>query len=197
MATELLLAARTLRRSPTFAAVSIVALALGLGANATLFSVADAVLLRPLPFVHADQMVIAGESLIEPRSEITYRDFESWRSGATTFDGMAAIGSTNWSWRLRTATDQVEVRYRVVSGDLFDLLGSHALLGRALHADDDRRGAKRVVVLSHGFWRSRFGGDADIVGRSVTLNDTSFDVVGVMPLDFRFPSGVDMDSART
>jgi hypothetical protein len=151
---ELRLAARTLRASSPFAAVSIAALALGLGANAMLFSVADAVLLRPFPFAHADRLVIAGENLLEPRSEITYRDFLAWRSGGSAFDDLAAIGSSNWSWRLRTPDEQVEVRYRAVSGHFFDVVGARALVGRALRGDDDRAEAARVVVLSHGFFEA-------------------------------------------
>ena len=152
---ELRYAIRTLRRAPRFTAVSIVVLALGVGANATLFSIADAVLLRPFPFTHADQFVIAGENLIEPRSEITYRDFLAWRETAQTFDDMAAIGSSNWSWRLRTDREQIEVRYRAVSGHFFDVIGASARVGRTLRAEDDRRDAARVVVLSHGFWSER------------------------------------------
>jgi putative ABC transport system permease protein len=157
-----------------------------------LFSVADAVLLRPFPFAHADRLVIAGENLIEPRSEITYRDFLAWRSGATAFDDLAAIGSANWSWRLRTPDEQVEVRYRAVSGNFFDLVGARALFGRALRGSDDRADAARVVVLSHGFWQRQLGGDPAAVGRSIVLGGTSFAIVGVMSPEFRYPAAPDV-----
>lgn len=189
---ELRNTARSLRGSPRFTAISILALALGVGANAILFSVADAVLLRPFPFTNADRLVVAGENLIEPRSEITYRTFLAWREGADTFDDMGVIGSSSWSWRLRTQGEPAEVRYRAVSGHFFDLVGARALLGRTLGPDDDRRGSPRTVVLSHGFWQRQFGGDPAIVGRSIVLNDISFAIAGVMPLEFRFPAGPDL-----
>src|SRR6185295_16495529 len=103
------------------------------------------------PFADADRLVIAGENLIEPRSEITYRNFVAWREQARTFDDMAAMGSANWSWQLRTATESVSIRYRVVSGHFFDLLGARAALGRTFRPEDDQRGSPRTVVLSHGF----------------------------------------------
>src|SRR3954451_3163352 len=120
---DLVSAARALRRSPRFAALSIVVLGLGIAANAILFAVADAVVFRPFPFADAGRLVIAGENLIAPRSEITYRDFAAWRDQSTTFEDIAAVGSSNWTWHLRTAAESVDVRYRVVSGHYFDLLG--------------------------------------------------------------------------
>jgi len=188
----LVAAGRALRRSPRFSALSILVLALSIGANAMLFAVADAVVFRPFPFSHPDRLVIAGENLIAPRSEITYRDFVSWREQSQTFDDMAAIGSSNWSWHLRTANESVNIRYRVVSGHFFELLGTRAALGRTFRPDDDRRGSPRTVVLSHGFWQRQFGGDRGIVGRTVVLSDTAFTVVGVMPAVFRYPVGVDV-----
>ena len=189
---DLAIGARALRRSPRFSALSILVLALGLGANAMLFSVADAVLFRPFPFTAADRLVIAGENLIAPRSEITYRDFVAWREQVRTFEDMAAMGSSNWSWRLRTGGESVNVRYRVVGGQFFDLLGARPLLGRMLRPGDDQRGSPRAVVLSHGFWQRQFGGDRSVVERTIVLGDTPFTVVGVMPPAFRYPVGVDV-----
>lgn len=189
---DLAIGARALLRSPRFSALSILVLMLGIGANAMLFSVADAVLFRPFPFTDAGRLVIVGESLIAPRSEITYRDFVAWREQARTFDDMAAMGSSSWSWHLRTTGESVNVRYRVVAGHFFDLLGARPLLGRTLRPDDDQRGSPRTVVLSYGFWQRQFGGDRGVVGRTLVLGDTPFTVVGVMPAAFRYPVGVDV-----
>ena len=163
---ELRNTAHSLQGSPRFTAISILALALGVGANALLFSVADAVLLRPFPFTNAGRLVIAGEDLIEPRSEISYRTFRAWRDGVETFDNMAVIGSANWSWRLRTQGEQSEVRYRAVSGHFFDLAGAHALLGRTLNPDDDQRGRPRTVVLGIVPARERPGKHQPPIGRA-------------------------------
>src|SRR5215471_11959941 len=160
---EVVAASRTLWRSPRFALFSTLVLTFAITANTVLFSVADAVVLRPFPFSEPDRLIVAGENLIPPRSEISYRDFIAWRDQARTFDGAAAIGSSNWSWRLRTTGESVEVRYRVVSGTFFDLLGAAPLLGRTLRAADDTRGAPRTTVLSYGTWQRVFGGDPGIV----------------------------------
>jgi putative ABC transport system permease protein len=189
---DLDVAARGLRRSPRFSALSILVLALGIGLNAMLFSVADAVVFRPFPFADAGRLVIAGENLIAPRSEITYRDFTAWREQARTFDDMAGIGSSSWTWHLRTSGEPVTVRYRVVSGHFFDLVGAGPLLGRTFRPDDDRPESPRTIVLSHGFWQRQFGGDRSVIGRPVVLSERSFTVVGVMPPAFRYPPGADV-----
>src|SRR5262245_57893764 len=185
---ELISAMRTVRRTPRFTLFAAVLLAVGIGASTMLFSVANAVVLRPFPFVDQERLVIAGEDLIAPRSEITYVEYRDWRARTLTLDDVAAISSSDWTWQLRTSADSVGLRYRAVSGHFFDLLGVRPLLGRTLGPDDDRRGAERTVVLTYGFWHRQFGGDRAIVGRSIVLSDTSFTVIGVMPPDFRFLS---------
>jgi putative ABC transport system permease protein len=194
-ADDVVAAARALRRAPRFSALSIAVLGLGIAANVILFAVADAVLLRPFPFAHADRLVIAGESLIAPRSEISYREFAAWREQSTTFDDLAAVGSSNWTWHLRSGDESIDVRYRVVSGHYFDLLGVGAAVGRALEPADDRLESPRVVVLSDGFWRRQFAGDPAVVGRTIVLSDTPFTVVGVMPAAFRYPLDADLWTA--
>jgi hypothetical protein len=105
---------------------------------------------------------------------------------------MAAMGSANWSWQLQTAIESVNIRYRVVSGHFFDLLGARAALGRTLRPEDDQRGSPRTVVLSHGFWQRQFSGDPGVIGRALMLSETAFTVVGVMPAAFRYPAGADV-----
>ena len=189
---ELIFATRTLRRTPRFTLFAALLLAVGIGANTMLFSVAHAILLRPFPFADQERLVIAGEDLIAPRSEITYLEYRDWQSRTMTFTDVAAIGSSDWTWQLRTSVDSVRVRYRAATGNFFGLLGVRPLLGRTFGADDDRRGSARTVVLAHGFWQRQFGGDHSIVGRSIVLSDTPFTVIGVMPPDFRFLSSTDV-----
>src|SRR5262249_2502357 len=123
-------AMRSVARSPRQSVPVMALLAMGIAVNAVLFAVADAVLFRPFPFADPAKLVIAGENLISPRSEIPYREFVAWREQTRTLDDLAAIGSTEWSWRLRTGTGTISVRYRAVSGHFFDLLGTRARLGR-------------------------------------------------------------------
>jgi len=188
---ELRLAARSLRQSPHFTGVVVVILGLGIGANATLFSIADAVLFRPFPFADQRRLVIGGESLSDPRSEISYRDYLSWRANAQTFEDLAVVGSTNWTLHMRLRSDLMVIRHRSVSANFFGMLGVKPFLGRTFDAADDRRGAARTLILSYGFWRRQFGGDPQVVGRVLTLSEGAFTVVGVMPPDFRYPAGAD------
>jgi putative ABC transport system permease protein len=188
---ELRLAARSLRQSPHFTCVVVLILGLGIGANATLFSIADAVLFRPFPFADQRRLVIGGENLSEPRTEISYRDYLSWRDNAQTFEDLAVIGSTNWTLHLRTRGEPAVIRHRSVSANLFAVLGTKPMLGRMFTAADDRRGAARTLILSHGFWQRQFGADPQVIGRTLTMNEGAFTVVGVMPPAFRYPAGAD------
>jgi predicted permease len=188
---ELRLAARALRKSPHFTCVVVLILGLGIGANATLFSIADAVLFRPFPFADQARLVVGGEDSSEPRSEIPYREFVAWRASAQTFEDLAVFGSTNWTLHQRLPGDVAAIRHRSVSANFFTVLGVKPLLGRTFDAADDRRGAPRTLILSHGFWQREFGGDPQVVGRVLPLSEGAFTVVGVMPPDFRYPAGAD------
>jgi putative ABC transport system permease protein len=194
-------AARRLRQSPGFTAVAALTLAIGIGANAALFSVTDAVMFRPFPFADEDRLVIGGDNAIQPRSEVSYAAFQDWRTRARAFDGLAAMGSSNFALVLDGSDPRI-VFQRAVSGEFFEVLGAHAALGRAIAPADDRAGAPRIVVLSDGFWRRAFGGDPRIVGTSITFSEIdlsgqrrpseSFRVVGVMPRGFSFPAGAEV-----
>ena len=188
---ELRLAARSLRKSPHFTCVVVLILGLGIGANATLFSIADAVLFRPFPFTDQARLVVGGEDSSEPRSEIPYREFVAWRAGAQTFEDLAVFGSTNWTLHQKLRGDAAAIRHRSVSANFFTILGVKPLLGRTFDAADDRRGAARTLILSHGFWQRQFGGDPQVVGRVLSLSEGAFTVIGVMPSDFRYPAGAD------
>ena len=185
------LAARSLWRTPAFTGVVVLILGLGIGANATLFSIADAVLFRPFPFVDQQRLVIAGEDASEPRSEISYRDYLGWRANVETFADLAVIGSTNWTLHLRLRDGLMAIPHRSVSANFFEIVGAKPYLGRTFDASDDRRGAARTLILGYGFWQRQFGGNPRVVGQVLASTEGAFTVVGVMPRDFRYPAGAD------
>lgn len=182
---------RSLVRSPRIASVSILLLAVGISATVVLFAVSDAVMFRPFPFVAQERLVLVTEYMTgAPRAEVSYANYRDWRARTRTFDDLAAMGSTNWTFTLR-ASDPIAVSYRPVSYNFFDVLGAHAARGRTFQSKDDAKGARRVVVISDGLWRRQFGADPHVVGEAVTLSDRPFTIVGVMPRGFTYPAGVD------
>jgi putative ABC transport system permease protein len=181
---------RVLWTRPQLSLVAIALLALGIGANTTLFALADAVMFRPFPFAEPDRLVIGGGVQAGRRAEIPYPDFIDWRTRAHSFDDLAAMGSSNWTGTLQ-ADEPVPVEYRAVSGNFFDLLGARAAAGRTLTPDDDRHGVALAIVLSHGFWQRQFGGDLRALGRSVHLRSRLYTIVGIMPPAFTYPDRPD------
>ena len=182
---------RTFRKSPGFAAVAILTLALGIGANAAIFSVVNAVLLRPLPFKDPDRLVDIWHT---PPQEsmpgmatftVSPANFLDWRSQSRTFEGMSAYGYGRYTL---TGTGRPEViRMVAVTRGFFSILRAQPVLGRIFLDDEDKFGRDHVVVLSYGIWRSRYGGDPEIVGKDIELNGRSFAVIGVMAPGFEFP----------
>ena len=181
---------RMLARNPGFTAVAIITLALGIGANAAIFSVVNAVLLRPLPFLAPDQLVRV-ESIRLPANapdNASYPDFLDWRARNHVFEGMAVFRTNNFT--LLGRAEAANVQGAVVSADLFRILGVRPSLGRAFLPEEDKPGAADggdAVTLSHRLWRQRFGADRNIVGRTINLDSRSFTVIGVMPPGFQFP----------
>lgn len=181
-------ALRTLKKSPGFAAIVIATLALGIGINTAMFSVANAVLWASLPFTQPERLVAVDE--VEPQNQdavwgATYPSFREWQARTGSLEGMAAV---SWTIRvLREGSEPVRVRGANVSHEFFPLLGVQPELGRAITADDDRTGAAPVVVLSHEMWTTRFGGDPAILGRAVHFDGGTHTVVGVMPARFQYP----------
>jgi putative ABC transport system permease protein len=181
-------AVRTLLRSRGFAATAILTLALAIGGNAAIFTVADAVLLRPLPYGAPDRLVVLQES--KPPQFATFSvspaNFLDWRRRNTTFDRVAAFGRQS----MNLSGEGEPERWQGVrtSADLFPLLGVAPLVGRTFTPDEDQDHGPRVAMLSYGLWQRRFGGDRAIVGQALTLDGTPFTVVGVMPPSFAFPS---------
>lgn len=178
---------RLLLKSPGFTLVVIVTLALGIGANTAMFSVVDAVLLRPLPYPQPEQLVSvfeANERAGVKFNGCSYQDVEAFRESGI-FDGVA--GATRHDLTLTGAGDPTIVATVVVTPDSFSLLKVKPVAGRYLRAGDGIKGAAPVVVLSEGLWRSRFGANPKLIGRAIHLDQRSFTVVGVMPAGFRVP----------
>jgi putative ABC transport system permease protein len=180
---------RTLAKNPAFTAVALVALTLGIGANTAIFSVINTILLRPLPYKDPDRLVVVWEDRSKngfPRDTPAAGNFNDWREQNQVFEGMAAIA--NLSFNLTGTGEPERIDGRRVSANLFPLLGIEPQLGRAFLPEEDQPGVGRVVIMSHGLWQRRFGGDPSVVGRALTLNGQSHTVVGVMPPHFQFPT---------
>ena len=184
---DLRYAARTLRRSLGFTVVVLVALALGIGATTTIFTVVKSVLLERLPFPNPDRLVSLRE--ITPRGHLNpavqTQNFLDWRSRSRSFEQVAAFQRIPIN--LVAEGDAEQVEGLLVSSDFFPLLGVQPLLGRWLTAEDDRPGATIRVILSFGYWQRRFGGDTLITSRRLTVSGSPAEVVGVMPAGFNLP----------
>ncbi|MGH7571209.1 MAG: ABC transporter permease [Gemmatimonadota bacterium] len=186
-------AIRRLRRAPGYALVSIATLALGIGAITAVYSVGDAVLLRPLPYGDADRLVRLWSAYPEreiDRGTVSPMDLEDWRREGRLFEDMGGfsvfpIGGLI----LAGGAAPVELETAHVTAGFFRTLAVPALRGRTLQAEDHAEGRNRRIVLSHGAWQRHFGGVPALIGRTVTLSDEAFTVVGVMPPGFEYPEG--------
>lgn len=192
---------RFLSANRGFATVVILTLGLAIGVNATIFSVLNGVLLRPLDYPDPGRLVVAWESnptLAQDRSQVSSATYLDWRNQTSTFTSLAA-----WRYKgftLTTGTEAERLDTVEVSPVLFDVLGTQAELGRVFTAEEERPGSPRTVVLSHAAWTRRFGGDPSVLGRTLMLDDASYEIVGVMPRRFQFPAGdpdVELWSALT
>jgi putative ABC transport system permease protein len=187
-------ALRSLRSRPLLVLVAVAVLALGIGASTAVFSVVDAVLLRPLPFAAPDRLLMVWMGLPEqnqPYIAVSYSFVEMLRKRSRSLAAVAAMPETNSGFTLAGA-EPARVNGRLVTGNFFEVLGARPLLGRTFTEPEDRVGAPRVVVISHGLWQRRFGGDPGVVGRSVVVGDTPMTVIGVMPREFRYPPGAEL-----
>jgi predicted permease len=179
---------RTMARSPGFAATAIVVTALGIGATTATFSIADHVLLRPLPYRDSERLVkLWQESLTgTSRGEFSASNYRDWKRLARSFEAMGAYRPL--AANLVGQGEPARVSGWAVEPDLFSTLGARPAMGRLLLASDDLTGAPGAVVLSDGLWKGRFGADPGILGRKVLLDDEAYTVVGVMPRGFDFPT---------
>ena len=188
---------RGLFKRPGFAAVVILTLALGVGANTAIFSVVYGVLLRPLPFPEQERLVVAWEkdtTASTPFVELSVAEVRDWQAQNQSFTNLAAMPTTvyGYGYVLTGRGDPLQLESAKVSGSFFSILGALAALGRVFNESDDQINAPNVVVLSDRLWRDRFNSDAHIVGQTITLNQQGFTVLGVMPANFEFPKGVDL-----
>lgn len=181
---------RQMAKAPGFAIATILTIALGIGATTSIFSLVNAVLLRPLPFVDPDRLVVAGptnDRRPEPANTAnasSYPDFFDWRSQNHSFSTLAECRDNTFT--LTGAGDPRHLDGEVVSADFFKALGVEPALGRGIVMDDEKVGS-HVVVLGHELWRTAFSSDPAIVGRGITIDDKSYTVIGVMPQGFEFP----------
>ncbi|MEN3370642.1 MAG: hypothetical protein V7609_2785 [Verrucomicrobiota bacterium] len=184
---DLRYAARMLARAPSFTAIAVLALALGIGANTAIFSVVNKVLLQPLPFKNPNELVIIWENATHlgfPKNTPSAANFLDWREQSTLFTGMVAMAPKDFN--LTGVGEPERLDGRRVSATTFDLLGVRPRLGRGFLPEEDKPGTK-VVILSDGLWQRRFGADPQIVGQSLNLNGESYSVVGVMPPGIDLP----------
>ena len=183
--------ARMLRKQPGFTSIAALTLALGIGANTAIFSIVNAVLLRPLPYPESDRLMFLSERSRQTESlSVSWSNYLDWRVRQSSFE---RIGVYRYdSYNLTGGGEPERLQVGQVSADLFAALRVDAALGRVFTDDEDRPGVAPVVVLSQGLWRRRFGGDPHILDRTITLNDRSFTVIGVMPAGFQFPNRVEL-----
>jgi putative ABC transport system permease protein len=177
---------RVLRRAPGFAATAIGIVALGIGATTAAFTVTDFVLIRPLPFPAADRLVKVWVRQSSYRVELSPALYRDWKGASRSFNGFGAFHGL--SVNLAGTGEPQRLEGSSVSADLFPTLGVRPLVGRGFTEADDRDGAPGTLLLSYRLWQTEFGGDPAAIGRRVVLDNESFEVVGVMPREFRFPN---------
>src|SRR5437764_3940849 len=188
---DLRFAFRMLLKNPGFAAVAVLTLALGIGANTAIFSVVNAVLLRPLPYPQSERLVWLSERGPNfPTMSISYPNFSDWRAQQGVF---THIGVYNWgSYNLTGQGEPQRLTGVRISADGFAALRVRPGLGRLFSNDEDKPGAPPVVLLDHGLWQRRYGGDARVLNQSITLDGRACTVIGVMPPGFCFPGQADL-----
>ena len=185
---------RMLRKNPSFTGVAVLALALGIGANTAMFSVIEAVLLRPLPYRNASEIVRVSSTWDRNGTLTNYSssppDFFDWRDQNRSFSSMFAFNMSELA--LTGLGEAKRVRSVMATAGMFSTLQAEPMLGREFAAEENRKGANHVVILGHALWRAAFAGAPDAVGKTIQLDSEPYTIIGVMPADFRFPlSGSD------
>lgn len=189
---DLSYAARMMLRQPGFTLVAILTLALGIGANSAIFSVVNAVLLRPLPYPEPEQLVMLWEVKTEQsagalfKGTVSFSNYQDWREQDDSFKDIAAYQLAGFSLQGKDVPERVTGA--TVTSNFFDVVGVRPQTGRTFQDEDNQRGRNRVVVLSDSLWRRNFGADAGVTGKEITLGGEQYTVLGVMPQGFQFPS---------
>ena len=182
---------RMLTKNPGFTAVAVLTLALGMGATTTIFSVVDAVLLRPLPYKDSAQLVVMREKTHRVGDvSVSYPDFLDWRQQSRVFAGMAA--AHNVGFNLGGITQPESIGGYAVSPNFLSLLGVRPILGRDFLPAEETAGTAPVALLSYRLWQSHFASDSRVMGREITLDGRDYAVVGVLPASFRFLQDTDV-----
>jgi putative ABC transport system permease protein len=182
---------RMLLKSPGFTLVTILALALGIGANTAIFSVVNAVLLRPLPYPNAERLAIMSEwSQQVPNMSVSYPNFIDWREQNRVFEQIAAFRGAGYI--LTGAGEPERITAQEVSASFFPVLGTSPAMGRNFAPAEDQPGGNRTAIISYGLWQRRFGATPEIIGHNVVLNNESYTVIGVMPQNFQWQAQVDL-----
>lgn len=193
--TDLRFGIRGLIKRPSFASIAIVTLALGVGANTAIFSVVNATLLRPLPFDQPDRIVMVW-GYVPKLAQVGHQlpssagNYLGLTKQTQTFDQLAAF--RQWSWQLTQTGEPEQLQGVRVSANFFDALGAMPLVGQKFTADQDQEGVEPVAIISYRLWQRQFGGDRNIVGKTLMLNGRTVTVTGVMPSGFEFPGGANM-----
>jgi putative ABC transport system permease protein len=187
---DLRYAFRLLAKSPGFTAIAVLTLALGIGANTAIFTVVNAVLLRPLGFRDPTRLVLVAEKSSYATISTSYQNYVDWRDQSHSFESLEATRGTTIT--LTGAGEPERLNARMATSPLFSLLGVNAVLGRTFIAQEDRAGGAPVVVLSYGLWQRRFGGSREILGKSITLDSQPYSVVGVLPSGFELLQPADV-----
>ena len=174
--------ARSLWKAPGFAVISVLTLALGIGANTAMFSIVNGVLLRPLPYNEPDRLLYLATSMPQfPEASISYPNFLDWQQRSRSFEGMATYREDNFNLTGQSSPERL--RGLMVSATIFPVLRLNPVVGRTFTSDEDRRGAGQVVLLTTSYWKTRFGGSPSVVGGTLILNGRLFTIVGVVPSD--------------
>jgi predicted permease len=177
--------ARMLWKNPGFTLIAVLTLALGIGANTAIFSVVHALLLSPLPLHEPERLaLLSDKGRAGMRMSISYPNYIDWRERAQSFEGMASVRSHPFN--LTGVDKPAQLRGRMVNWNFFQLLGVQPQLGRLFAAEDDKYGAARTALLSHGLWQEKFGAEAGIIGRKVSLDGDTYEVIGVLPPGFEY-----------
>lgn len=191
MNADLKFALRQLLGNPGFSAIAVITLALGIGANTAIFSVINAVLLRPPPFHEPDRLAYISEKSKDlDGMSVAYPNYQDWQRHQEAFTSLAAFRSEQWN--LTGDGHPERITGLQVSANFFPTLGVQPLRGRVFNEEEDRIGGERVVVLGEGLWQRRFGGDPSVLNRTVTLNGDPYTVIGILPAAFQFPSRVQL-----
>jgi len=177
---------RSLRRQPVFTAIAVLTMGLGIGATTAIFSVVNGVLLKPLPYRQPSRLVALWETLKDDRIAVSYQNYLDWRQRQHGFDDIAVYNPFQ-AFNMTGQGNAERVRGALVSGNLFQLLGARAELGRLITAADDRPEADRVAVISDGFFQSRFGGNRSMIGKTLSLDGDVYTIVGVLAPEVRIP----------